>query len=253
VTVERVPSSEAATFVKSINLSDGGLVYRIEREKARCMTEAFAPEADLHTPALLDADDSRGLLTFEHMPPIRSFSPSTAEVWFARAGRALALVHSRMTLPDDLILTRKRDRELEGLVLLHGDFMPNNLGIAEDQLVVFDWGPRPWSTEVYTRATPSLDLASFLGPWMHPRWWDPRTPVRKFRIMIDEYLLGVGRDSPTGELARETIGEELTAQFRHRIGGLRQVSLFKRLLHGTKLRLNHLILTRSIASYYRRR
>jgi hypothetical protein len=71
--------------------------------------------------------------------------------------------------------------------------------------------------------------------------------------MIDEYLLGVGPDSATAELARETIGDELAAQFRHRVGGLRRVSLSKRLLHGTKLRLNHLILTRAIASHYRRR
>jgi len=237
----------AGIFLKQVDVSGGDLAYRVEREKARQMTEVFASEEDLMTPALVDADDEKGLLTFESMPPILPFSSSTPTVWFERAGRALALVHSRLRLSGDLDVTRTRDVECSGLVFVHGDFMPNNLGVAEDRLVVFDWGLRPWTAEFYTKATPALDLAGFLGPWMLPRWWDSKLPLTKLSAMVRTYLALV--EAPVESRARTTLLSEVADQYDHRLGEIRRRKSWKRPLGLGRVKLNRWRLERALAKY----
>jgi hypothetical protein len=241
--------SKILTFSKRIDISGGILAFLIEREKVRRMSSVFEQELDLETPRLLNDDESTGILELEHLPPMQSFSPSTDAIWFALAGRALALTHSRLRLEGEYALTRRVDRGRDGLVFLHGDYMPNNMGIAVGRLVVFDWGLRPWSNEIYTQGTPSLDLASFLGPWMCPKWWDPRLPVRKLRVMVDAYIEAIGPRTSIASLARETLEEEVAAQFRHRLEKTQDLPILKRVFHAAKLRWNFWILQRALAPY----
>lgn len=208
------------------------------------MTEIFGSEPDLTTPALLDADDARGLLVFERMPPLERVSAGTPEHWFARVGRALAIVHERLTLPGDLSVIRRADRGRSGLVFVHGDFMPGNLGLADGRLIVFDWGVRPWSTELYTLAAPSVDLAAFLGPWLVPRWWDWRLPSAKLRALLAAYLQGVRRD--VAVLAEATLGAELAAQRQHRCAEIRRRAAWRRPLARAKFGVNRLRLQRAL-------
>jgi hypothetical protein len=237
------------SFVKSIDLSDGGISYRIEKEKARQMTDVLAAESELTTPALLEADDDRGTLRFEPLPPLHGFTAATSTDWFARAGRALALVHEHLVLEGDLVVTRSVDRGREGLVFVHGDFGLGNLGIADGMLVIFDWGIRPWASETYTRASPSIDLASFLAPWIRPRWWDLRLPASKLGAMIEAYLSEVGPNSSISRLASATLREALFEQYRHRRGEICLGSRWRQPLDHAKLSVNRFRLDRALAKY----
>ena len=225
-------------FVKRIDVSDGGLAWRVEREKARRMAELLSGEPDLATPALLDSDEATGTLVFEPLPPARAFSASEPRLWFQRAGRVLGLVHVGLSLPPELDIVRRDHEGRSGTVVLHGDFMPNNMVLTDSQLVVFDWGLRPWNTQVYTRGSGAIDLAGFLGPWLLPKWWDLRLPVRKLRAMLDTYLETVGTGSEIADLVRSTLAEEIDVQYHHRVGLIGERALVSRIPARFKLAAN---------------
>ena len=202
------------------------------------MSEILASETDLTTPNLLDVDDARGSLVFERLSPMRPLSASEGAIWFERAGRALAVVHRNLALPDELRIVRTADKHNSGTVFVHGDFMPNNLGISSGQLVVFDWGLRPWTSEVYTCAAGSVDLAAFLSPWLVPRWWDLRLPLAKLTATLDVYLHGVGQESVIADLTFRTLADELASQYVYWMASIRSRSIVRRPLAVLKLRLN---------------
>jgi hypothetical protein len=231
-------NSNPNLFVKTIDLARGDLAYRIEKEKARRMTEIFLGEADYTTPPLLDVDDSRGLLIFQRKSPTRQFTAREEISWFARAGRALAIVHSRLTLPDDLTIVRAADRDRRGRVFVHGDYMPNNLGISNDQLILFDWGLRPWTEETYTCAAGSVDVAAFLGPWLVPRWGDLRFPIAKLAAMMEGYVKGLGENSIVADLTLGTLQQEMIEQYLYAQQSIGRRSLWRRPIADLKLRLN---------------
>ena len=179
---------ESSTFIKEIDTSDGGMRFRIEAAKARCMSEVLDACPGVSTPRLLDVDEASGRLVFERMSDFRPLTPGMPLARFEEIGALLALVHEKLVLPEELSFVHSEDKVTGPLVYLHGDFQPGNLAIVEEQLVVFDWGIRPWGDELYTQGSPVVDLASFLTPWLVPKWWDFRFPAPGLGAFLASYL-----------------------------------------------------------------
>jgi len=179
-------------FEKSIDVSDGGLRLRIEAAKAECMVEALTGHPEFSTPRLLDVDEEKGLLVFERLAELQPLHPRMPVSRFEEVGVLLAIIHRALTLPKELTFVREADTEVAdtdvaSIVFVHGDFQPKNLAIVNERLVVFDWGIRPWGDELYTRASPAVDLASFLTPWQKPYWWDFGFPAKALGAFVAKY------------------------------------------------------------------
>lgn len=231
-------ASYSQTFTKQVDISDGGLSFRIERDKASFMYDVLTSEPFLSTPKLVECDESKGLLVFEKVDNMQLFSPITDDIWFERAGIVLAHIHSRLRLPKELTIVRSKDEGLEGIVYVHGDFMPNNLCFSGGKLVVFDWGLRPWTSEIYTKALPAVDLAAFLAPWWVPRWWDFSLPAAKLSRFLKIYYQIVGLDSDIAQIGRQTLEQELAIQKSYWIKEIRRRSINRRPLLNAKMTFN---------------
>ncbi len=204
--------SSSSIFTKNVDVSDGGLSFEVEVAKAKGAASALSSLPFATTPELLGHDSSTGKLEFERAPRLERLRADTSETWFARLGESLGVIHDQLILPEKLRIIRRRDRGQEGTVVVHGDFCLGNIGMGDGKLVIFDWGLRPWTREVFTIASPGLDLAAFVAPWVTPNWWDPRLPVRKLRTFLDAYLSVVNRDSVVGTLAMESMEEAMLEQ-----------------------------------------
>jgi len=232
------PNDSFYTFTKQVNISDGGLSFRIEREKATSMYDVLTSEPFLSTPKLVGCDESKGLLVFEKIDNMQIFPPITGDIWFERAGILLAHIHTSLRLPKELTIVRSKDEDLEGVVYVHGDFQPKNICFSGGKLVVFDWGLRPWNSEIYTKASPAVDIAAFLAHWWMPCWWDFRFPVAKLSRFLEIYNQIVGSESDIAQLGRRTLEQELAIQKNHRILENRRRSIGKRPLHYAKMIFN---------------
>lgn len=210
---------ELTPFTKKIDISDGGLRLRIEAAKARCMKDALKTSRKMFTPSLLDVDEAQGLLVFEPVKDIQPLHPGLPPSRFAEIGCLLALVHDELWLPEELTFVRHVDEGHIPLVYVHGDFQPGNLGLVGDRLIVFDWGVRPWGDELYTRATPAVDVTSFLAPWFVPKWWDLRFPVTSLSAFLQSYIAD-SRKRGMGDLTHTAIYEAMQEHFQYNSRGL---------------------------------
>lgn len=226
------------TFTKQVDISDGGLSFRIEREKAFFMYDVLSSEAFLSTPKLLEYDESKGLLVFEKIDNVQRLSSKMDAIWFQRAGIMLARIHRNLRLPKELTIVRTRDEELENVVYVHSDFSPINLCFSGGKLVVFDWGLRPWTSEIYTKASPAVDLAAFLASWCVPLWWDFNLPVTKLYRFIETYYGEISSGSKMDQLERQILQQELVIQKKYLLNEIRRRSIGKRPLHNAKMILN---------------
>jgi len=225
-------------FTKKIDITDGGFAFRIEREKATLMYEILTQEPNITTPRLLDYDESQGLLTFENIINMKSISATTEHIWFEMIGRLLAYIHCELSLPEELTIVRRKDEKVNGVVYVHGDFMPNNMCCSGEKLVVFDWGLRPWISEVYTKASPAVDLAAFLAPWWVPRWWDFKLPTIKLSRLLNTYYQTVGHDSETAQVGKQTLKQELYEQQIYWAREIQRRSISRRVLLKSKMFFN---------------
>lgn len=200
------------TFVKKIDVSDGGLRFRIEAAKSHNMVHVLEACPNMFTPRLIDADEATGKLVFERIENLQPLHCKMARQWFEQIGALLAIIHDNLCLPSELTIVRNADRERTPLVYVHSDFQPGNLAIAGDRLVVFDWGARPWGDEFYTQASPAVDLASFLAPWFLPKWWDFRFPVAGLRAFVTSYL-SASRNQDRATLASSTLPEAMQEHY----------------------------------------
>ena len=225
-------------FTKQVDVSDGGMAFRIELKKALAAQEILEKDPLFCTPKLNSWDERRGLLFFEKIDNMKPLSYYTEMRWFCRAGKLLALIHSRLRLPEDLTIVRRTDRGEKGVVYVHGDFMPNNLCIFNDKLVVFDWGIRPWNSEIYTVSSPAVDLAAFIAPWWIPRWWNVCFPGLKLRRFLETYFREVGIYSEAADLTRKTLGKELSMLKAYYQEEILKRAPWKRLLPAMKLVIN---------------
>jgi len=215
------------------------MALAIEVAKAQAMGKILEGHGELMTPTLRSIDEESGVLEFERlegMMPITSRSPPTV---FGQAGRALGIVHHLLSLEPSLSVTRAADTGRQGLVFVHGDYSPLNLAqLPDGRLALFDWGLRPWTTERYTRASPAIDLAAFIAPFLVPSWWDMSWPGHGISVFLSEYSREINPNSPTLQCARRTWDEALDEQLDYLRSQVTRRHMLARGLHKAKLDLN---------------
>ena len=225
-------------FIKRVDLADGGFAFQVERARAERMTAALASLPGMRTPTLLDADPATGTLFFERLETMAPLHAGLRAHWFERAGTLLAHIHRSLELPAELTRDRPEDAGRQGTVYVHGDYMPNNLAIVGADLVVFDWGLRPWGQRDYTRASPAVDLTAFIAPWLVPRWWDPRLPVRSLRRFLDAWREGIGPKSASAQLAGASLEDAFGEHVRYNSAAVARRRGPRRAVLGVKTAVN---------------
>jgi hypothetical protein len=215
------------------------MALAIEVAKARAMGKILSGQSELMTPALRSVDEASGVLEFERLEGMMPFTSRSSPTVFGQAGRGLGIVHKHLSLASSLSVTRKEDEGRQGLVFVHGDYSPLNLArLPDGRLALFDWGLRPWTTELYTRASPAVDLAAFIAPFLLPAWWDMVWPESGVSAFLAEYSRELGPTSDTLRCARRTWDEALDEQLHYLRSQVSRRHVLARGLHKAKLGLN---------------
>jgi hypothetical protein len=53
---------------------------------------------------------------------------------------------------------------------------------------IFDWGYRPWINELYTLASPTVDLSSFISSYLYCPLMDSSQYYKKVELFLESYL-----------------------------------------------------------------
>ncbi len=236
---ETNPSS-FGIFSKGVDVSNDELAFLIECEKAKAAHKILRQHKYFYSPLLKGYDETKGILVFEKIEAMEPLSCHMDAVWFHRAGELLALIHTRLHLPEEISIVRYEDKGRKGNVYVHGDFMPNNLCISKGRLVVFDWGVRPWISQVYTMASPVVDLAAFMAPWWVPLWWDFQFPLDKLNLFFQAYVKRAGVDNKTVNALKNELGREFVMHKIYHQKEIKKRPFWKRPLHQMKLVVNYL-------------
>lgn len=131
------------TFIKTVDPA----TMHIEVEKT-IRAEAIAKSCKIfEVPKILDYDTKSGCITFELIHDIKGLrqavtSEYTARPIMRRLGRALAIIHNNLTLPEDMVLPLPYEYAMPcSEVFLHGDFAPGNICVSSDgkRIVIVDW------------------------------------------------------------------------------------------------------------------
>jgi hypothetical protein len=127
-------------------------VLRREMERTQRAHEIGARSGLFHTPRATRLDDQHGTLEMEYVPGLKQLSGLAIErdERFASivetAGRALALVHKDLLLPqrEPILGASMRVGPGDG-VFVHGDFNTNNVAYSDEmgRLVILDWSTAP--------------------------------------------------------------------------------------------------------------
>lgn len=125
----------------------------IEAAKATCAYEIGRDSGLFDVPKVLNFDADTGVLDFERIDGLTTLLDLTIRKdqrlleLFNKTGRALAVVHRQLTLPDEM--KQKLPPEWLGIpdenVFIHGDYAPINVCFHEpsDSLVILDWSAAP--------------------------------------------------------------------------------------------------------------
>jgi len=232
------PAQDSKGFHKEVDISDGGLMFRVECGRSAAAYDILSRQRYFYTPALKGCDEASGVIFFEKIVDMEPISADLDEIWFCRIGELLAIIHNELRLPKEITIVRQKDKDVKGLVYIHGDFMPNNLCLSRGKLTVFDWGVRPWANEIYTMASPAVDIAAFIAPWWVPRWWDFGFPADKLKAFFKVYLQTIGTDSIIAHRARITLEEELEMHKGYHHKEILKRPRWKRQLHKIKMHCN---------------
>lgn len=98
-------------------------------------------------PEILDYDVESGRITFKLIQNIQNLrnaitSEQSARPIMRTLGRALAIIHKDMALPENMRLSLPYEYAMSGSeVFLHGDFAPGNVFVCSDskRIVILDW------------------------------------------------------------------------------------------------------------------
>lgn len=163
--------TRVAVGAGSIAKRDAPHGIRIEVAKLRAAAAIGEETGTFRVPRVLVAEPGADTFEMERIHGLVGIRRLRAPIerrldLMDRAGRALAAIHDRLVLPDDLTI----DLPLqvgggdEGLVYLHGDFSGENVCVlGGDRLVILDWQSTPKLGALATRGTPYFDLAWFIG------------------------------------------------------------------------------------------
>jgi hypothetical protein len=120
---------------------------RVEIEKTRRAARIAKETGLFRVPDVLDYDDRKGTAVFERIPGLRTIREAARSnrergEAAARIGRALAIIHRDLRLPDDMTLPIPGAfMDGGGDVFLHGDFGLRNIAFepGSDVPVILDW------------------------------------------------------------------------------------------------------------------
>mgnify|MGYP001146765002 CR=1 FL=1 len=145
-------------------------IEAVKTQKAREIGEASGL---FRVPKVLDFDEQKGVLDFERIDGLATLLQLAVEKdprlcdLMERAGRALAVVHRQLLLPDDMKhqLPPQWMARPDDNVFIHGDFGGQNVCYCKgsDQLVVLDWSAAPLIGRVPTYGSRYFDILWFVS------------------------------------------------------------------------------------------
>lgn len=151
------------TFIKEVDPA----TMHIEVEKTIRAEEIAKSCKIFEVPKILDYDTKNGCITFELIHDIHELrlavtSEYTARPIMRRLGRALAIIHNNLTLPEDMVLPLPYEYAMPcSKVFLHGDFHAGNICVSSDgkRIVIVDWQSSAKLGMPVTYGTRYFDLA----------------------------------------------------------------------------------------------
>lgn len=200
---------------------------RIEVEKTVRARAIAASSGIFEVPEILDCDAKSGRITFELMRdihPLRDAATSehTAMPLMRTLGRALAIIHKNLTMPEDMILPLPNEYAMPSAeVFLHGDFGPGNIFVGSDgkRIVILDWqssaklgSPATYGSRYFDLSWLIYDL--FYRPVNRPRY---RMAVPAAQL-AEEFLRGYleisdfGPDNRLKEYMQQFLRQKIIAR-----------------------------------------
>jgi len=175
----------------------------LDVEMAKTLAAARIGDASnvFTVPKIVRHDADIGIIEFERIPRLLTLyqlarrGDARLPDLLARAGEALALIHTHLRLPSALKISLPSAWMLPEAenAFLHGDFTPSNVGLDEStgQLVIFDWSAVPFIAPLATFGPRYFDLVWFAVNLFNTRPWPSLTrwTVRKMAdVFIRAYL-----------------------------------------------------------------
>lgn len=125
----------------------------VEAEKTRCAAEIGKESGLFYVPEIINFDSKKGILDSERLYDIVTLQEliinrdSCIFEIMEKAGRALAVIHEQLVLPDEMKIDLPKtwhDRTAEN-VFIHGDLTLRNLCFCKSNgaLVILDWSAAP--------------------------------------------------------------------------------------------------------------
>ena len=143
-------------------------VAAAEAAKTRLAAELGDASGAFYVPRITRFDEPAGVIEFERLAGLKSLvelatdGRSETGDLFRRTGRALAVIHERLVLPEALKIPLPAEwMDREPPVFLHGDFTVANVCLQEPtgRLVILDWSTAPLLGRMATFGPAYFDLS----------------------------------------------------------------------------------------------
>jgi hypothetical protein len=174
-------------------------LMRVEVEKARRAFEIGKDCSLFRVPEVLDYDESKGVAVFEWIEQIQPvhdaiFMANKVKPILEMAGRSLAIIHKKLTLPGEMAIALPLEIDSPGTeVFLHGDFNGCNICFEKhsSRIVILDWQTTVLHGGQATYGSRYFDLIWFVdyilwNPTLHYIWVDPVNPL--INVFIKSYF-----------------------------------------------------------------
>jgi hypothetical protein len=231
--IQAEPARDLVILEDRVIKRSGPALGRIEYEKTRRAREIADDSGLFAVPAIRSFDEESGVIEFERLLGSEPLGTVLAAgrypaTLLGRLGRSLALVHDRLTLPDDAIIelpTAWMDPDAPGS-FIHGDFNVVNVQYvaSDDTLVLLDWVGTDTISESATYGPAYFDLAWFIHTMIFRRvlrGGGIRHPIPK----AEEFLAGYDAERPLdrGGFGRylERTWANVSTRHRRRKGAMR--------------------------------
>lgn len=176
-------------------------ILAVEAEKATRALEIGLDSGLFSVPKVIQFDAEAGVLEFERLSDLVTLLEMAVRKdqrlpgLLKKAGQALAVVHERLVLPDEM----KHELPPEWMapsgenVFIHGDFACINVCFHEpsDELVLLDWSAAPLVERTPTFGSRYFDLLLFVSSLFHGALWREALSWNA-KEMADAFLKGYG-------------------------------------------------------------
>ncbi|MFH1975763.1 MAG: aminoglycoside phosphotransferase family protein [Pseudomonadota bacterium] len=156
----------------------------VEVEKTKRASEIGKKSGLFYVPEIVNFDSEKGILDFERLDDIVTLADliingdSRIFEILKKAGRALAVIHDQLVLPDELKinLPKKWQEDSTENVFIHGDLSLRNLCFRKSigVLVILDWSAAPLVGRCATVGPRLFDIMSLVSYLFYS------VPKRKF-------------------------------------------------------------------------